>query len=66
MGASSSKSAVAPILPASSLSASQVAEAVKALGEPYIPYTETLERNGMDGAGDHDELAFFWGFRVFE
>ena len=49
MGASSSKTAVAPILPASQLSATQVAEAVKALGGPYVGYAEKLEENGMDG-----------------
>ena len=50
MGASSSKTAVAPILPATALSASQVAETVKALGAPYIPYAVKLEENGIDGA----------------
>ena len=45
MGASGSKSAVAPILPASQLSAAQVAEAVKALGGSYIPYAEKLEKD---------------------
>ena len=49
MGASGSKNAVAPILPATQLSAAQVAEAVKALGVPYAPYAEKLEENGMDG-----------------
>ena len=49
MGASGSKTAVAPILPASQLSAAQVAEAVKALGGPYVGYAEKLEENGMDG-----------------
>ena len=49
MGASSSRSAVAPILPASALSASQVAEAVHALGESYIPYVEKLQKDGIDG-----------------
>ena len=39
----------APILPATALSASQVAEAVRALGESYIPYAEKLEKDGMDG-----------------
>ena len=43
MGASGSKNAVAPILPATALSASQVSEAVKSLGTPYIPYAEQLE-----------------------
>ena len=51
MGASSSRSAVAPILPATAaLSASQVAATIKALGAPYIPYAEKLEENGIDGA----------------
>ena len=50
MGASGSKSAVAPILPATQLSAAQVAEAVKALGEPYVPYSTKVEEDGMDGA----------------
>ena len=50
MGASSSKSAVAPILPASALSVSQVSDAVKALGAPYTPYAQKLEENGIDGA----------------
>ena len=50
MGASGSKNAVAPILPATQLSAAQVAEAVKALGVPYAPYAEKLEENGMDGS----------------
>ena len=50
MGASGSKTAVAPILPATQLSAAQVAEAVKAIGESYIPYAEKLEKDGMDGA----------------
>ena len=54
MGASGSKTAVAPILPATQLSAAQVAEAVKAIGESYIPYAEKLEKDGMDGA-------FPWG-----
>ena len=48
MGVPFSKSA--PILPATALSASQVAETVKALGAPYIPYAEKLEENGIDGA----------------
>ena len=50
MGAFGSKNTVAPMLPASALSASQVSEAVKALGTPYIPYAKKLEENGMDGA----------------
>ena len=50
MGASGSRTAVAPILPATQLSASQVAEAVKALGTPYAPYAEKLQENGIDGA----------------
>ena len=50
MGAASSKTSVAPILPGTTLSSSQIAEAVKALGPPYIPYAEKLEENGMDGA----------------
>ena len=49
MGASGSKTAVAPILPATQLSAAQVADAVRALGESYIPYAEKLEKDGMDG-----------------
>ena len=49
MGASGSKNAVAPILSATQLSAGQVAEAVRALGESYIPYAEKLEKDGMDG-----------------
>ena len=49
MGASSSKTAVAPILPAIALTASQVAEAVKELGAPYVAYAEKLQENGMDG-----------------
>ena len=50
MGAFGSKNTVAPMLPASAVSASQVSEAVKALGTPYIPYAKKLEENGMDGA----------------
>ena len=50
MGPSRSKPAVAPILPATQhLSASQVAEVVKALGESCIPYAEKLEKDGIDG-----------------
>ena len=50
MGASASKSAVTPMLPASALSASQVSEAVKVLGAPYAPYAEKIQENGIDGA----------------
>ena len=50
MGASASKSAVAPILPAGQLSASHVAEAVRALGNPYAPFAAKIEEDGMDGA----------------
>ena len=50
MGAASSSGGVAPLLPGSAVSASQVGEAVKALGAPYIPYAAKLEENGIDGA----------------
>ena len=51
MGVSGSKTtAVAPILPATRLSAARVAEAVKALGDPYAPYSTKVEEDGMDGA----------------
>ena len=50
MGASGSKTAVAPILPATQFSAAQVAGAVKALGGPYVPYAAKVEEDGMDGA----------------
>ena len=50
MGASGSRNAVAPILPATQLSAAHVAEAVKALGDPYISYSTKVVDDGMDGA----------------
>ena len=50
MGAFGSKNTVAPMLPASALSASQVSEAVKVLGAPYAPYAEKIQENGIDGA----------------
>ena len=49
MGSSSSKTAVAPILPATTLSSGQVSETVKALGAPYVSYAEKIEENGIDG-----------------
>ena len=50
MGASGSKTAVAPILPASQFSAAQVADSVRALGPSYVSYAEKLAQEGIDGA----------------
>ena len=50
MGASGSKTAVAPILPASQFSTAQVADSVRALGPSYVSYAEKLAQEGIDGA----------------
>ena len=50
MGALGSKTAVAPILPASQFSTAQVADSVRALGPSYVPYAVKLEQEGIDGA----------------
>ena len=50
MGTSGSKTAVAPILPASQFSTAQVADSVRALGPSYVSYAEKLAQEGIDGA----------------